>query len=72
MKGLLIIDVVNDLVKESNIDTLYSENNEYGGHFSREGNYRIATIIYNELIKNGLWVIISKISYDFIFIKVTQ
>jgi len=54
MKGLLIIDVVNDLVKESNIDTLYSENNEYGGHFSREGNYRIATIIYNELIKNGL------------------
>ena len=54
MKELLVIDAVNDLVKEHDIDAFYSDNNEYGGHFSREGNYRIATIIYNELIKNGL------------------
>ena len=54
MKELLVIDAVNDLVKEHDIDAFYSDNNEYGGHFSREGNNKIATIISNELDRNSL------------------
>ena len=54
MKELLVIDAVNDLVKEHDIDAFYSDNNEYGGHFSREGNNKIATIISNELVRNSL------------------
>jgi hypothetical protein len=37
-----------------NLDNLYSDKNEYGGHYSVDGNQKIASIINYELTKNGL------------------
>lgn len=49
--GLLIIDATDKLALEENLDSLYSDNNEYGGHYSNAGNKRIAEIINEELDK---------------------
>ena len=46
---LKIIDVAKDFLKKPNLNELYSDNNEYGGHYSMEGNEEIASIIYREL-----------------------
>ena len=46
---LIFIDVTKYLIQEKNIDQLYSDNNEYGGHYSKEGNEKIAEIIFSEL-----------------------
>lgn len=47
--GLFHIDVTNDLLNESDLDSLYSDNNEYGGHYSKEGNKKIAEIINKKI-----------------------
>jgi len=49
IKGLLHINITPQLIKLENIDDMYSDNNEYGGHFSKEGNKKIATLIYEKL-----------------------
>ncbi len=37
------------------IDNLFSDNNEYGGHYSKDGNQKVAELIFNELkVLNGL------------------
>jgi len=46
---LQIVDVTNQLLKESNLDALYSDSNNYGGHYSPEGNKKIASIIFDQL-----------------------
>jgi hypothetical protein len=48
--NLKVLDVTNELLKEDNLDELYSDNNEYGGHFSKKGNEKIAQILYKQLM----------------------
>lgn len=47
--GLTVVDPTNDLISEINLDELYSDNNEYGGHYSKKGNEKIALILENNL-----------------------
>ena len=54
LKELQIIDTTKDLLQVKNLDNLYSDKNEYGGHYSVDGNQKIASIINYELTKNGL------------------
>lgn len=49
MNGLYMFDITKNLLKLQNLDELYSDSNEYGGHFSLEGNKKIAHLI-NEMI----------------------
>jgi len=49
MNDLTFIDVTKYLIQEKNIEQLYSDNNDYGGHYSKEGNGKIAEIIFSEL-----------------------
>ena len=51
IENLRIIDATDKFVIEKNLDALYTDNNEYGGHYSKLGNKRIAEIINEELIK---------------------
>ncbi len=46
---LVFLDITKELLNKNNLDELYSDNNEYGGHFSKEGNRKIAKIIFDEL-----------------------
>jgi hypothetical protein len=50
IEGLYVIQVTDQLLSENKIDDLYSDDNEYGGHFSRIGNQNIASIIHKYLI----------------------
>ncbi|NDF27306.1 MAG: hypothetical protein EB153_07125, partial [Nitrosopumilaceae archaeon] len=49
IEKLKIIDTTDKLMLEKDLDSLYSDNNEYGGHYSSRGNKRIAEIINEEL-----------------------
>ncbi len=52
--GLYHIDVTNDLLNEPDLDCLYSDDNEYGGHYSKEGNKKIAEIINKKIMELDL------------------
>ena len=54
IEDLIFIDVTKYLLEEEEIDNLYSDDNEYGGHYSKEGNKKVAEIIFLELNKKGL------------------
>ena len=47
--GLYFIDVLKPLLDENDLDTLYSDNNSYGGHYSIDGNRKISSIIFQEI-----------------------
>jgi len=47
--GLNVIPMTEQILHEDDIDKLYSDDNEYGGHFSKFGNKRVAKIIHNYL-----------------------
>ena len=47
--GIFFIDITKNFLKISNLDELYSDDNSYGGHLSKQGNTVVANIIYNEL-----------------------
>ena len=49
--GLYFIDILKSLLDEKNLDSIYSDDNSYGGHYSVEGNKKIANIISSEIIK---------------------
>ncbi len=49
IEGLYVIPVTDQLLSENKIDEIYSDGNEYGGHFSRIGNQNIASIIHEYL-----------------------
>jgi len=51
IEGLYVIPVTEQLVLENKIDEIYSDDNEYGGHFSRVGNQNVASIIHEYLTK---------------------
>jgi hypothetical protein len=52
--GLYFIDILKSLLDEKNLDSLYSDDNSYGGHYSVEGNKKISNILYSEIIKLDL------------------
>ena len=54
LEELQIIDTTKDFLQVKNLDSLYSDKNEYGGHYSAEGNQKIATILNHKLSKNSL------------------
>jgi len=54
IKNLVTLDVVHDLLSESNLDDLYSDNNDYGGHYSDYGNKKISQLIYQKLKNSSL------------------
>ena len=49
----LVVDMTDYLLGASNLDELYSDDNEYGGHFSSDGNKFVAKTIYEVLAQNG-------------------
>jgi|TARA_B110000495_G_C23018235_1_gene603569 hypothetical protein len=45
MPNLHYIDIIEKLLDSKHLDNMYSDDNDYGGHFSEEGNKIIAKII---------------------------
>jgi hypothetical protein len=55
IKGIIFIDITEKFLEISNLDDLYSDDNQYGGHLSKRGNELVANIIhkYLQTIKNN-------------------
>ena len=49
INNLIFVDITNGLIQEECLDELYSDNNEYGGHYSMVGNQKIAKLVFEEL-----------------------
>lgn len=49
-KKIHTIDLTNYLIDRNDLDEIYSDDNEYGGHYSNFGNEVIAKFIYHNLI----------------------
>ena len=47
--GLIVIDIIDEILSETKINDLYSDENDYGGHFSNNGNKIISNILFNKL-----------------------
>jgi hypothetical protein len=47
--SLHIIPITKNLLSEKNLDEIYSDDNEYGGHLSKSGNQNVASIIHEYL-----------------------
>ncbi len=54
VQNLHVIDIISEFIKESDLDELYSDENEYGGHPNKMGNKLISKIIQNYLTKQNL------------------
>ena len=46
---IIVLDFTTKLLSESNLDELYSDDNEYGGHFTKKTNQLLASFLFNEL-----------------------
>ncbi len=53
-KKILTIDLTEFLIERRDLDEIYSDDNEYGGHYSNFGNEIIAKAIYDNLKRNGV------------------
>ena len=49
INGIFFIDITEKFLKASNLNELYSDDNQYGGHLSKHGNKLVAEIIYEQL-----------------------
>ena len=49
IKDLVFFDITKELIQIKNLDELYSDDNDYGGHYSANGNKKISELIANEL-----------------------
>ena len=49
IENLFCIDITKDMINIKEIDRMFSDNNEYGGHYSKDGNQKVAELIFNEL-----------------------
>ena len=49
--GLYVINLTDFFIKTTNSDSLFSDDNEYGGHYSKEGNELVADIFCKQLKK---------------------
>ena len=54
IEGIHVIDVTTNFIEEPDLDSFYSDDNSYGGHYSVEGNKKISDIISSEIIKLNL------------------
>lgn len=53
-KKLHTIDLTDYLLDRDDLDEIYSDDNEYGGHYSKSGNKVIAEMIYRNFKKNKI------------------
>jgi hypothetical protein len=53
IEGLYTFDIINSISQEKDLDSLYSDKNDYGGHYSKKGNEFIASILSKEINKNS-------------------
>jgi hypothetical protein len=54
LKGkVLTVDMTDNLLGRADLDDIYSDDNVYGGHFSRDGNVLVAEIVNKELKDKG-------------------
>lgn len=53
-KNIFTVDLTDSLINHNDLDILYSDDNVYGGHFSKDGNKLIAKIIYDKLKQKKL------------------
>ncbi len=51
---MIVIDLTKSLIGRRDLDELYSDDNEYGGHYNKHGNELIAKIIRNRLKKEKI------------------
>ena len=49
MEDLTLLDVTDNLLHEKNLDDFYSDDNDYGGHFTKYGNKTISELIIGQL-----------------------
>ena len=49
IEKLIAIDIVDELLSKQNIDELYSDDNDYGGHFSDYGNQFVSELLFKKL-----------------------
>jgi hypothetical protein len=49
-ENLIFIDMMEHFLEISNLDEYYSDDNQYGGHYSKMGNEKISEIIFNKLM----------------------
>ena len=49
IEDLTVIDVIDDLLSETQLDLLFSDDNTYGGHYSNQGNKIISKLIFQKL-----------------------
>ena len=54
IQNLHVIDILNPLLHEENIDELFSDDNEYGGHPNKKGNKLISKIIQDYIVNQNL------------------
>ncbi|MBS3109534.1 hypothetical protein J4227_03335 [Candidatus Woesearchaeota archaeon] len=47
--NVVAIDLTDSLLKARDIDSLYSDDNQYGGHYSKKGNKFVAEHVYSAL-----------------------
>ena len=53
-KEICVIDLTDDLINRKDLDDIYSDDNQYGGHYSKIGNKLIAKIIHDKLKQKKL------------------
>lgn len=51
IEGLKVIDITGELLQENELDNLYSDDNEYGGHFSKYGNKKVGEILHLKFLE---------------------
>jgi len=51
---IILINLAEELIKVEDLDNLYSDNTEYGGHYSKFGNEFVAKTIYQKLKEEKL------------------
>jgi len=49
IEDLTLLDVTDNLLHEKNLDEFYSDDNDYGGHFTKYGNKTISELIIGQL-----------------------
>jgi len=49
INGLIVIDIIDELLSVPEINDLYSDENDYGGHFSNNGNKIVSKILFDKL-----------------------
>ena len=54
LEDIIVLDISKFLINEKNLDEYYSDNNEYGGHYSKQGNEKIANYIEKRLVEKKL------------------